>query len=214
MPVTLPSLDLSLRLITPASPLWRATEAEVPFEHPPYWGFLWPGGYAVARYATEQTDSVRGRRVLDFGAGCGVCGIAALAAGAQSVVANDIDALALASVEVNANAAGFSSGSISLDERDLIGNVVDLSDIHTVLAGDMTYDEEATAKGMDWLIELAETPARDGSQRTVLIGDPGRSFIGVHDAVLEQVGRYALPPAVLEANSGFTHANVFRVSPS
>lgn len=207
--------DLSLRLITPASPLWRATEAEVPFPEPAFWAFLWPGGYALARYVLERpSGTMHGQNVFDFGAGCGICGIAALKAGANSVVANDIDALALASVDVNASGAGFSiGGALSLDERDLIGNVDELADIHTVLAGDMTYDEEATSKAMDWLIELAATPASDGSSRTVLVGDPGRSFIGAHAAVLEQVGRYALPAAVLEANSGFTHADVFRVTP-
>jgi hypothetical protein len=40
--------ELVLRLVTPACPLWRATEDQLPFKDP-FWAFYWPGGQATAR---------------------------------------------------------------------------------------------------------------------------------------------------------------------
>lgn len=45
---------------------------------------------------------MRGKRVLDFGAGSGVAGIAAAKAGALEVVACDLDPLAIAACQANA----------------------------------------------------------------------------------------------------------------
>ena len=44
---------------------------------PPYWRFCWASGLAVARYLAEFPEWVKGKRVLDFGAGSGLAAIAA-----------------------------------------------------------------------------------------------------------------------------------------
>ncbi|WP_159815463.1 methyltransferase [Pseudomonas sp. 18058] len=69
---------------------------------PPYWGFCWASGLAVARYLAEFPEWVRGKRVLDFGAGSGIAGIAAVKAGALEVVACDLDPLAISACRANA----------------------------------------------------------------------------------------------------------------
>ncbi|WP_434698977.1 class I SAM-dependent methyltransferase [Pseudomonas sp. D1-1] len=69
---------------------------------PPYWSFCWASGLALARYLAEHPQWVEGKRVLDFGAGSGVAGIAAIKAGAREVVACDLDPLALAASRANA----------------------------------------------------------------------------------------------------------------
>ncbi|MGF0241784.1 class I SAM-dependent methyltransferase [Rhodococcus sp. IEGM1300] len=69
---------------------------------PPYWSFCWASGLAVARYLAAFPEWVKGKRVLDFGAGSGVAGIAAVKAGALEVVACDLDPLAIAACEANA----------------------------------------------------------------------------------------------------------------
>lgn len=69
---------------------------------PPYWAFCWASGLALARYLAEQPHWVKDKRVLDFGAGSGVAGIAAAKAGALEVVACDLDPLALAACRANA----------------------------------------------------------------------------------------------------------------
>ena len=56
----------------------------------------------AARYLAAHPEWVAGKRVLDFGAGSGVAGIAAVKAGALEVVACDLDPLALAACRANA----------------------------------------------------------------------------------------------------------------
>ncbi len=72
-------------------------------EDPPYWSFCWASGLALARFLAEQPHWVKGKRVLDFGAGSGVAGIAAAKAGALEVVACDLDPLAIAACRANAD---------------------------------------------------------------------------------------------------------------
>ena len=96
--------EIKLRLATEITPIWQATETElqeigIP---PPFWAFCWPGGQALARYVLDNPDIVRGKRVLEFAAGGAVSGIAAAMAGAAQVIANDIDAMAVAAAQTNA----------------------------------------------------------------------------------------------------------------
>ncbi|AZD57324.1 class I SAM-dependent methyltransferase [Pseudomonas chlororaphis subsp. aurantiaca] len=77
---------------------------------PPYWSFCWASGLALARYLAERPQWVQGKRVLDFGAGSGVAGIAALKAGALEVVACDLDPLAIAACRANAALNGVELG--------------------------------------------------------------------------------------------------------
>ncbi len=46
-------------------------------EDPPYWSFCWASGLVLARWLADRPEWVRGKRVLDFGAGSGVAAIAA-----------------------------------------------------------------------------------------------------------------------------------------
>ena len=72
--------EIRLHLASEITPLWQATEVslEVRGVAPPYWAFAWVGGQALARYVLDRPQSVRGRRVLDFAAGSGIAGIAAV----------------------------------------------------------------------------------------------------------------------------------------
>jgi hypothetical protein len=53
----------------------------------------WDGALLLARYLEVCSSCVRGYRVLELGAGCGVAGIAAAALGAQSVLMTDLTAI-------------------------------------------------------------------------------------------------------------------------
>lgn len=55
----------------------------------PMWSLVWPAGWALAHFFMSRPEWVRGRNILDLGAGSGVVGIAALRAGARSVTACD-----------------------------------------------------------------------------------------------------------------------------
>jgi len=94
-------------------------------EDPPYWSFCWASGLAMARYLAANPQWVAGKRVLDFGAGSGIAGIAAARAGAAEVVACDLDPLALQACQANALlngvALGYSSDFFAEADRfDLI----------------------------------------------------------------------------------------------
>lgn len=101
---TLPGTDLRLWLID-AQNMDRAFSPEETrriLEEPPYWCFCWASGLVLARWLAERPEWVRGKRVLDFGAGSGVAAIAAAKAGALEVVACDLDPLALLACQANA----------------------------------------------------------------------------------------------------------------
>ncbi len=70
--------------------------------YPAYWAFCWASGQVLARYILDNPDLVRGKRVMDFGAGSGVVGIAAKMAGAAEVICCDIDEDALLASQANA----------------------------------------------------------------------------------------------------------------
>ena len=108
----LPGTDLKLWLID-GDNMDRAFSPEETrriLHEPPYWSFCWASGLAMARYMAEQPRWVEGKRVLDFGAGSGVAGIAAVKAGALEVVACDLDPLAIAACQANAALNGVALG--------------------------------------------------------------------------------------------------------
>jgi predicted nicotinamide N-methyase len=100
----LPDTDLQLWLIDGDNMDRQFSQEEIQriLHEPPYWGFCWASGLAVARYLAEFPEWVRGKRVLDFGAGSGIAGIAAVKAGALEVVACDLDPLAISACRANA----------------------------------------------------------------------------------------------------------------
>ncbi|WP_444757501.1 class I SAM-dependent methyltransferase [Pseudomonas sp. A014] len=108
----LPGCDLKLWLID-AENMDRAfspDETRRILDEPPYWSFCWASGLAMARYLAQHPEWVRDKRVLDFGAGSGISGIAAARAGAREVVACDLDPLALDACRANAALNGVTLG--------------------------------------------------------------------------------------------------------
>ena len=132
----------------------------------PYWAFAWAGGLGIARYLAEHPEEVAGRTVLDLASGSGLCAIAALRAGAVSVLAADIDPFSEAAVALNAQANGM---SIAFSKRNLLSDSPPPYDV--ILAGDVLYAETMSGRMLDWLRAAASNGAR------VLIGDPGRRYL-------------------------------------
>ena len=155
--------EIKLHLASEVLPLWHKTEEElvrigVP---PPYWAFAWPGGQALARYILDHPDLVTGKRVLDFGAGSGLVALAAAMAGAQHVIAADIDPFAVAAISRNAKANALTVEAV---DRDMIGSRERLD---LILVGDMCYERPLAERLMAWLKEM---------QADILLGDPGRTY--------------------------------------
>jgi predicted nicotinamide N-methyase len=169
--------ELQLYLATEVVPLWRKTEEElskigVP---PPYWAFAWVGGQALARYLLDNPVRVAGKRVLDFGSGSGLVGLAAARAGAAHVLAADIDPFALAAIGLNAAANHL---ALETTGEDMIGTN---KPYDLILVGDMCYERPLAERLMAWLI---------ASQAEVLLGDPGRNYFP--KAGLTQLASYAV----------------------
>ena len=159
--------EIRLHLATELVPIWQKTEEElaaigVP---PPFWAFAWAGGQALARHILDNGDSVRGRRVLDFASGSGLSAIAAAKAGAAHVLATEIDPFAIAAIGLNAAVNGV---SVEATLEDMIGRDEGWD---TVLAGDVCYEREMSARVFAWLRALA------GRGALVLMGDPGRNYL-------------------------------------
>jgi len=158
--------EVRLHLATEVLPLWRLTEEELEQQGvpPPYWAFAWAGGQALARYLIDNPELVRGRAVLDFGAGSGLVAIAAMRAGAATALAADIDAFATAATELNASANGVTAQTTT---DDLIGGAVAWD---VLLVGDMCYERPLAERLIAWL----KRAVAEG--KTVLLGDPGRNY--------------------------------------
>jgi len=174
--------ELRLYLAEQLVPLWQATEALAgQRQPPPFWAFAWPGSIALARYLLDTPGLVSGKRVLDFGAGGGLAAIAATRAGAAQVVAADLDPLAAAVQPLNAelNGVTFESRCEDLVERE------PALPVDVVLAGDVCYEREPSARITHWLRRQAASGA------LVLLADPGRSYAPADG--LELLATYAIP---------------------
>ncbi|MFZ5722486.1 MAG: class I SAM-dependent methyltransferase [Pseudomonadota bacterium] len=118
----------------PAGPL-PPEVARVLMEQPPYWAFCWGSGAVLARWLLDHPERVRGRTVLDFGAGSGVVAVAAALAGARCTIACDIDPQSLAASRANARLNGVA--------LDTVGDFLACEgDLDLVLAADVLYDRE------------------------------------------------------------------------
>ena len=174
--------EICLHLASEVTPLWHATEATLEKTQlpPPYWAFAWAGGQALARYILDHPETVRDKTVLDFGAGSGLVAIAAMKAGARAATAAEIDDFAAAAIGLN---AALNHVTVTVECADVIGRHPAPWD--AVLVGDMCYERPLAERLTAWLRALA----RDGV--TVLLGDPGRTYLPKEG--LDPIARYAVP---------------------
>ncbi len=196
--------EFKLWLATEYVPIWQATESWLEEQNvdPPYWAFCWPGGQAIARYLLDNPEQVHGKRVIDFAAGSGVSSLAAAHAGAQSVMANDIDVLSLVAARLNGEANGV---AFNVSAEDWLAGPDGTPDTDVVIAGDVCYEREMSLRALAWL----RSHARLG--RLVLLGDPGRNYFSAQG--LEELARYDIPTSLQLENRGMRETVVWRVLP-
>jgi len=99
--------EIPLRLLRPDGPMQE--EGRHLFDADslcPYWAYAWGSGQALCRYVLDHPELVRGRRVVDTGAGSGIAAIGAAKVGAAQVTALEADPLALAAIAVNGELNG------------------------------------------------------------------------------------------------------------
>ncbi len=129
--------EIQLWLVEPESMRRQFSQDEILAiqRYPAYWAFCWASGQVLARYILDHPHWVKGKKVMDFGAGSGVVGIAACLAGAQEVICCDIDPDALLACQGNA--------ALNNVECRLHGDLSGFKeDLDVLIAADVLYDRE------------------------------------------------------------------------
>ncbi|HEY0330689.1 MAG TPA: 50S ribosomal protein L11 methyltransferase [Rhodopseudomonas sp.] len=168
---------------------------------PPYWAYPWAGGLVLARYFLDRPATVRGRRVLDLGAGSGLVGIAAAKAGASAVIATETDRNALVSIDLNARENGV---AIQILGEDITGDPPPPVDLLAV--GDMFYDPALAERVTAFLGRCLDAGIE------VLIGDPGRAYLP--RARLRALAEYRVPDFGTVRQAESKPSTVFTLEPS
>ena len=134
--------ELQLFLLNQDFPRHGLTDEEMQavINYPAYWAFCWASGQVLASFLRDHPQWVAGKRVLDFGSGSGVAGIAAALAGAADVVACDIDPDAIAATTINA-----ALNNVEIELRDDYESCEGVFDL--ILVADVLYDRE----NLPWL---------------------------------------------------------------
>ncbi|WP_132253658.1 class I SAM-dependent methyltransferase [Methylobacterium segetis] len=192
--------EIRLHVADEATVLWQRTEeelAEIGLP-PPFWAFAWAGGQALARYILDHPEIAAGRQVLDFASGSGLVAIAAARAGAAHVTATDLDPFAIPAIGLNAAANGVAD-RITAVAADLVGTQPGAS---LVLAADIFYERDVAARVGAWLAEL------DAGGATVLVGDPGRSYLPRER--LEVLATYEVPVTRALEDAEIKRSSVWR----
>ena len=210
--------EVRLYLADAVTPLWHATEASLARDQlpPPYWAFAWPGGQALARFVLDRPETVRGKRVLDLGAGSGVAAIAAALAGAAAVTAAEIDPFAVAAITLN---AALNAVEIAVETRDFLGifprhsgifcaqsdTFAAFTDTDIILIGDMCYEWPLAESLVAYLRQRAAAGAE------VLLGDPGRAYLPQRG--LEAVILYDVPTSLDLEDRTLRRTTLYRLRP-
>ena len=159
--------EISLWLADEVTPIWRMTEEaleEIGLP-PPFWAFAWAGGQGLARWLLDNPQEVQGKTVLDLAAGSGLVGIAAMKAGADSVLCADIDPFCEAAVALN---TALNEVEAAFTAQNLLD--VPAPDVDVICAGDVFYEKPMAERILAWLSEA------HGRGIRVLVGDPIRTY--------------------------------------
>lgn len=163
-------------------PLWLALEAELGYAiGAPFFCVPWPGAQGLALAVERGVVDVRGRTVLDVGAGDGLAAIACARRGAAAIAA-DVDWLACAAARLLAVENGVRLAPVCVDalEEPSLAARCDV-----VLAGDVVY-----SRAQAQLLERAVHEWLEAGVDVVL-ADSGRPFFtpcGLPCVFEEEVG--------------------------
>ena len=205
--------EIRLHIAADAIDLWHRTEQQAGQEQlpPPFWGFPWAGGQALARYLLDHPGTVRQRSVLDIASGSGLVAIAALRAGAATVTASETDPLAAAAITLNCAANGVRLAAIL---GDVLGPVPPGGDgtgpppgapeaVGVVLAGDAFYERALAGR----LLPFLQRSRAAGT--LVLVGDPGRAYLPRDH--FERVASYQVPVSRVLEDATIKETTVWRL---
>lgn len=193
--------EIRLHLASDLTALWESIESVYGVGRPtPYWAAAWVGGQALTRFLLDRPETVADRSVFDFATGGGQCAIAAMLAGAASVVACDSDPMARTAAGINAALNGV---AVEIREGDFLSR--DLDEFDVVLAADVWYERQFAERATAWLRRQAGTGA------TVIVGDMRRAYFP--RVGLEPLAEYEISTSTDTERLDLTPAGVWRVLP-
>ena len=162
--------------------------------YPAYWAFCWASGHVLARHILENPELVRNKCIMDFGAGSGIVAIACVMAGANQVIACDLDPDALLSCAENAK--------LNQVEFELHHDLSQCDQkIDLLIAADVLYDK-ANLPLLDVFLEKAPE---------VLVADSRvKNFNFPPYFAVGQVDSYTVPD--LDELDEFRRVNLYKAS--
>lgn len=188
--------ELSLYLLDDSYPqhLLSPEQTAQLMHKPPYWCFCWASGDVLARYLLDNPAMVSGKKVLDFGAGSGVAGIAAALAGASEVYLCDSDRQARMASLLNAKLNGV--------KAEVLASIPEGVEFDLLLVSDVLYDRD----------NLSLLPLLEAFDCTLLLADsrvPGFSRPGYQ--LLGSFESSTWPD--LDESASFRHVRLFQFDP-
>ncbi len=173
--------------------VWEAAERAARATLPsPFWAWPWPGGIALARLILDEPERVRGRTVVDFGAGGGIASLACARAGAARVIAIDLDPWAVAVTRIAARRQ-----QLAIEARLLDLTAERLPPCDVLLCADLGYERMAAPRERGVLARARS----DGVH--VLLANAGRAYFDAH-GFTEIASRDVPVPRDLEGVDGRT----------
>jgi predicted nicotinamide N-methyase len=169
--VTIPGSPKTIRVIRPASIDQLLDQAASdPEQHLPYWSELWPSGIALAALIRRQPDLVRGKQVLELGAGVGITAAMGLACGAE-LIATDYAPESLILTQLTClRYCGREPRTARVNWRDPAEPLLDGSVLFpVVLAADVLYER----RDIGPLLDLMERIVAPGGM--FVLAEPGRN---------------------------------------
>lgn len=158
---------------------WYCDQKQTP-DSDPSWGVLWPTAMSLTNYLLSESHAdktvVQNRRVVELGAGLGLCGLTAAALGATSVTLTDREPYALHCALATAVCNSFSTEVVKGAILDWSNPVLPQdstspstsSHCEVILASDVLYDGE-TIKAFANACEKLIDPTTGG---ILLLSDP------------------------------------------
>ena len=183
--VTLPLAGQEWRLtvVQDQDALMRQVHTDHDLAHFPYGLMLWASAIGLARRLADCPQIVRGRRVLELGAGVGFAGLVAAHLGASEVIQTDYQADTLALARYNAHQNGVAARQRPGDWRDF---PADLSGFDVVIGSDVLYERALHAD----LYQLFPRVVAPGG--TLLLSDPLRPQALTFIEQLEATGQWSV----------------------